>query len=400
MTQEMRLLRLIGETDERYAEFARGDCPNGIHPRGKRLKCLAVAACLVLVLAGVLSGIRLLSGSRTDEKEPVHPEFVAGQLGAMMAATSYIGYEDLAARSQAIVCADVLQTYREEMAVYARICVRETLKGEMQAGDTLLVTDTAGGHTDAQGQYAVKALYGDPLLEKGKRVLLFLYRYPEPVVTANGQVTWSVFGSVGKLFYDTDGKYHWSMLYNENYPDKYTPTMMLWDSEPKTLAELRKMIQDGRDIDVTASGFASMSRSPYAGELVIRPHFSRLLNELQAKYEEFLIGFYVYDENGIPLSRDKTTKERTRLASLGYRIYQKPSTQPQCEHEIVGVFTLDELNSFIANADHSIGTYISDKMNPDVLNKHYGYCFGDIWNSGNDLTAIMDDSLRVKGDEE
>lgn len=139
-----------------------------------------------------------------------------------------------------------------------------------------------------------------------------------------------------------------------------------------------KSFNDSNVIDVTKSGFASMSRSPKSGEVYLRPHYSRLLNELQTKHDQFLISFYVYDQDGSHLSRDKTMEECVRLASLGYQIYLKPSTQFQCDHEIVGVFSVDELNSM-------------------VFNDNYGYCFGDVWNSGNDLLSLMDEELRVIG---
>ncbi len=400
MTQEMRLLRLIGEVGEQHGAFAEGNCPTTVHRHSTAFRWIAVAACLAVLLTGIV----LKTRPSSNDGEITLPEFVAGQVGVQMAVTSYINYVDLAKRSQVVVCADVLQEYREETdkgyLVYAKIKVRETLKGDVQAGDTLLVEDTAGGRKDEHGQYQIVTLYGDPLLKKGNRVLLFLLKSQEPHKSENGQVSYALFGSVGKFFYNADGKYHWSMLYNEKYPKDYKPSMMLWDPEPKSLKEIRELIRDPHAIviDETTSFFTSMSRSPRAGEVFYRPYFKGLLNEIRTKHDQFLISFYVYDQHGNPLSQEKTMEECVRLASLGYAIYEKPSTQYQCNHEIVGVFMFEELCDFVANDEQGFGTSIVCKLNEDILNKDYGYCFGDIWNSGDDMISKMDEELRVKGE--
>ena len=404
MTQEMRLLQQIGEVDEQHVAFAQGACPASVRRHSAALRWIAVAACLAVLLTGIVLKIRPSSETSTDDGEITLPEFVAGQVGMQMATTMYTHYVDLARDADAIVCADVVQEYREETEkgylIYAKIKVRETLKGDVQAGDTLLVEDTAGGRKDEQGQYQIVSLYGDPLLEKGNRVLLFLLKLQELHESENGQVSYALFGSVGKFFYDADGKYHWSMLYNGKYPKDYKPSMMMWDPEPKSLKEIRELIRDPHAIviDETTSFFTSMSRSPCAGEVVFRPYFKGLLNELRTKHDQFLISFYVYDQHGNHLSQKKTMEECVRLASLGYRIYQKPSTQYQCDHEIVGVFTFEELCGFVANDEQDFGTSIVCKLNEDILNKDYGYCFGDIWNSSKDVVSKMDEDLRIKGE--
>lgn len=254
MTQEMRLLEQIGEVDERHVVFAQDTCPAAVRRHSTVFRWIAVAACLAVLLTGVALKPWLLSDTLTDDGGVTLPEFVSGQAANQMTVTSYIDYVALAKQSNVIVCADVVQNYREETdkgyLVYAKIKVRDVLEGDVQKGDMLLVEDTAGGRKDDDGQYQIVTLYGDPLLEKGNRVLLFLYTPVEPHTSSNGEVTYAVFGSVGKFFYDTDRRYHWSMLYNERYPDEYKPSMMLWDPEPKTLKEIQKLIVDPHAIDV------------------------------------------------------------------------------------------------------------------------------------------------------
>ncbi len=379
MSQAARLCRLIGEIDDSYITAA-VDVPK---PKMLWLKITAVAACAALVI-GIVH-VSVVSDFNTACDSIVYPSetpmdisgsFVAAQFGEQLASKTYINYSQLVSRATLIICADVENIYQKETdqgyVIYAEMRVVETLKGDTQSGSTVYVQDNAG--RDKRGQTV--SLYDDPLFEKGNRVLLFLYIPQGDITTEDGQQLYAVWGSVGKFFYDKDGKYHWSMLYSDRYLTESTISMMLRDPKPKTLEEMKQLVDNA--IDVTQSPFASFSRSPRGGEVFYRPHYSGFLEELQTKHSQFLISFYVYDQDGVPLSCDKTKEECVRLASLGYHIYQKPSTQYQCDHEIVGVFTIDELNSL-------------------EFCENYGYCFGDIWNSGNDFISKMDESLRIEG---
>ncbi len=52
MTQELSLLRLIGEVDDRHLQFAEGSCPAGMRAHPIALKWVAIVACFAVLLAG------------------------------------------------------------------------------------------------------------------------------------------------------------------------------------------------------------------------------------------------------------------------------------------------------------------------------------------------------------
>jgi hypothetical protein len=103
---------------------------------------VSVAACLIVVAASLFT----VQQYRTMASV-VYPSEngSCGRLATQFDTPTYYSYEELAKASDLVVCADVKKEYRElrdnYILCYAEVCVRDVLKGDVQAGDTILFHD-------------------------------------------------------------------------------------------------------------------------------------------------------------------------------------------------------------------------------------------------------------------
>lgn len=155
--------------------------------------------------------------------------------------TTYYTFGDLMNGADEVLTVRVLGQYRDPASgdIYAKVQVKiSNLKpsSTLNDGDILYIKDNGSGMFDENG-VLVSAMTagGGPLMEKGNEVLVFL---KESESTADYPVYELLVNAVSKFYFDEDGRYHASGLYQcagsgNMYPE------MLADYEPKTLIELK-----------------------------------------------------------------------------------------------------------------------------------------------------------------
>lgn len=249
---ERELLFHIGEIDDAYIREA---AQTPAKKRAAWLQWVAVAACVALVVTASVGAYSLYA-----PREIVYPQVDKNVVyldGCLAAKPEKQSFAELAAGADLIVVADVreaLHTPMESGAAicYARVDIREVLKGAVRVGETIGVHDNAVGYTyymDENGEIretdevvGAESFCGGPLMAKGNRVLLFLKRNDDNAWSKNAPYE-IVPAESGKFYFDSDGKYHNSMLYCAEYSQQmYEFGSRLADIEPKTVDEIKALI--------------------------------------------------------------------------------------------------------------------------------------------------------------
>ena len=128
---------------------------------------------------------------------------------------------------------------------FAQVQVRDVLKGDLHKNDVLYENENGRGTQDTNGDIwgTAKTTDGGPMMEKGNRVVLFLV--DSDLTTDSGKPLYEMASPLfGKFFLDSDGKYHASISYNENYAEYSERDICLNDNGPKTLREFKKLIAE------------------------------------------------------------------------------------------------------------------------------------------------------------
>ena len=235
------LYKAIGNIDDRYID----DRPIGEVAKSKTYSLwrtlVAVAACIALVLTVVTIWDRETTEIvyPTSDMQPT----VAHSDAIMNAGPYLLNYADLAALSDIIVVADVVDTFqavwdkKENVFLpYANVKVYKVLKGHIRRDESICVQDAAHIIDDK-----VYSFFCGPIIGSGNRVLLFLTMPDEDNSIANGKEYYrQALPWIGAFFYDQDGYYHPAAEYGSeegDYSVKFT------DTSPKPIQEIRRLIQ-------------------------------------------------------------------------------------------------------------------------------------------------------------
>lgn len=202
------------------------------------------------VLAATLTLCVGLIGCSGDAavRYPTDNEIICNELTICYASPEYYSYAELAEKAAIIIEADVLELVRVDAQThtdcYARVKVREVLKGDVRKREVLCVEQGGFIYHGGTGGTAD----GGPLMEEGNRVVLFLNDTAEipsmedfKETTPDGDILYFQ-STLGLFFLDSDGKYHASKTYNENYPH-ISIGVRLKDPAPKTLGEIKVLIE-------------------------------------------------------------------------------------------------------------------------------------------------------------
>ncbi len=245
------LFLALGEVDEAYLLPSLESARKHQKPKTWR-RIIAAAACLALIITG---GVRGYEAVRNQPPVLVYPtenaprKLYRGHLTYYK--INYYTYAQMAEEADVIVCADVVDNgytfetgtkRKDHIVLYATLSVREVLKGDVAINKPLHIKDYAIGYYDENGDYDEELIHTvGVLMEKGNRVLLFLKKLPRAFATEdNRTITHNiVYGAEGKFFYDADGLYHSAVLYTD---ENWFSTNMLTDYTPKTLDEIKKLI--------------------------------------------------------------------------------------------------------------------------------------------------------------
>lgn len=261
----MDLLRLLGEVDDKHIELSLEEVRKS--ERRAIVKWISVAACIALVI-GVGAGVYF--------SRPSPPPVVSAPLTASTAPapadtvklrypdenekclfkddhswhqTRYYDYAELANEADMVVVVDVVSTDRFKGNLYnipyANVAVCEVIKGDTcLSGETLRVRDNGTSlYNKDLDSWVSKTKCGGPLMEQGNKLLLFL-RTDGRIATSDGEPLYEFANNmISKFFYDRDGKYHSSATYCEQFGTNYMMSDMLEDYSPKTLDEIKRLIQ-------------------------------------------------------------------------------------------------------------------------------------------------------------
>lgn len=241
------LYNAIGNIDDRYIDTR----PIKDIPKPKRtplwIKLVSAVACAALL---ALVGVNILQ-TDTPPTDIVYPSenttTVYLEHNGMWAETVYYTYAQLAENADTVIVADVndillehAEEYDETVFNYfAKVSVREVIKGNVAVNDSLYVIDN--GLVCPERSFT--ATYsGGPLMERGNRVLLFIKQHNTNTLE-NGESFYtflSVF--LGAFYLDEDGKYHEVSCYSDQKPEAGLRPEKLVDYEPKTLEEIKELI--------------------------------------------------------------------------------------------------------------------------------------------------------------
>lgn len=242
------LFSAIGNMDDRYID----DRPIEDIRKPQRLplwsKLVAACACVaVLVLSVVSIWEQDQTAGIVYPSENVNARYF--EQNASWFERVYFDYAELAEMAEVIVVADVTDIVLEHakgydetvFRSYAKISVCEVLKGDLVAEDVLYICDNGYSCVDPVMSLTFS---GGPLMEKGNRVLLFVQSEKTDTME-NGQRYYSFLSIfLGPFFYDADGKYHEVRCYSEIGVDRKLFPTSLVDYEPKTLDEIKRLIEE------------------------------------------------------------------------------------------------------------------------------------------------------------
>ncbi len=245
-----RLLQLIGEVDPAFVDIT----PIEDYPPKKRpfswAKWVAIAACVTVFIAGGMAFLLQSNGTHTIVYPDENAVCVQSKdIPLSVAFKESFTYAELAEASEFVIVADVtaIEKTGENKAFrrMATVKIVEALKGTCRAGDTLCVLDNVFWRDGCTSD-------GGPMLECGNRVLLFL---SSAHLMRDGEMiniyTYTrVMPSLGKFFYDRDGRYHESRTYAEEFTQDSRE--MMWDRffddyEPKTLEEIKSLLNISKE---------------------------------------------------------------------------------------------------------------------------------------------------------
>lgn len=228
MKKAVRLFGLIGEVDERYIDDMLRSKTAPVSWQARWRRVAAIAACVVLVLGLGVGGYAYQQATRV-----VYPTENASYalVSGPFSASEILDYTAFSREASVIVCADVQDIHmeRREHRVngdgdpydvrIAAVSVRSVIKGDVHEGDTLYVRSRAFGYYTDHGVYReTLALDAGPLLEKGNRVLLFLYKGLYVFTTTDGNELYEIAGDgLARFFYDEDGLYHAAATYENGF---------------------------------------------------------------------------------------------------------------------------------------------------------------------------------------
>ena len=242
-----RLLCIIGDVDPVFVDAA----PIEEYMQTKTsltwIKWIAAAACFLFVVGGGYGLYHYFNNHHGVVYPSENTPLVIADSESKVELSTYFGlkepytYSSLAAACEVIVVADVTESEVGNRTLlcrnYAYVSVREVLKGDVSKGDILCVAEPTTGMYSNNIEY--------PMMQHGNRVLLFLITMPYTRDNPQGENV-PVYGfvneypSIGKFFFDRNSKYHEAYTYI-GAPVVSTP--LFTDYEPKTLEEIKKLIQ-------------------------------------------------------------------------------------------------------------------------------------------------------------
>ncbi len=189
--------------------------------------------------------------------------------------TTFYTYKELMHGADEVLVVNVLGQYRKKDSwdLYAKVQVEISgLKPSVAIndGDILYIKDNGWGMFDGDGELVeAQTEGGGPLMEKGNRLLVFLKESEE---CADLPVYELVVGAVSKFYYDEDGCYHASGLYQSEGSGNAHPAMLA-DYTPKTLMELQAEL--GKDDDfglgITFAPTKNQPHTIYNDKVIVYP---------------------------------------------------------------------------------------------------------------------------------
>ncbi len=251
MKSSQRLLLAMGEIAAHHIE----DADTYVAPhRNRWIKPLVAAACVGITL---ITAIPLVAHHRAI-LSPTENDF----LSAQHPAPQNITLTELIARSDAILCGDIIAEHRVQSRTSktpfttadplmnvpdmdtayehtVTLLVEDVLKGDVAVGDYLDISNAAHDTYDKDGRFLGVVFLGDAaLMKNGDRVLVFLTKpFPDTY-------EYRLVGESGKWFLGDDHQYHCGVCFDTRFPHSFTPRIGLEEYTPLSIDELRTFIQE------------------------------------------------------------------------------------------------------------------------------------------------------------